>query len=220
MSDKEKDLIIKIEDRYGEQCLQDSTVFRRINRKPLGYVEIYEKDENSEKLVGKSNLVVYVGREMLMSKAFNIENPNISPTTKDEFICWFGLGDGGCPVGDPLDPIPPTNEDTDLNNPVGISATDSTCADYHDGFYYKHPLDSVEYEQDPENYNAWIITKVTVTISALDANDENLNECGLYTAESNSGGYSGNFSLFAKVTFPTIVKTSARQLVFVWYLYF
>ena len=219
--EKEKDLLIQIEDRYGEKCFDDSTVKIMNSRNPTGFVEIYELDEKNErKLVGKSNLVVYIGREWLMSKAFNIQNIHISPTSLNEFLCWFGLGSGGCTTGNPLDPIPPTNGDTGLTTPVGISATDSTCADFHNGFYYKHPFDSITYEQDPLNGNCWIISKVTVTISAAHANGNNLNEAGLFTALSNTGGTLGNFSLWAKMTFPTIVKNPSRQLVFVWYLYF
>ena len=60
--DKTKDLIVEIEEKYGEECFGD---FCNINsnikstRRPQGHVEIYELNESGEKqLVGKSNLSI------------------------------------------------------------------------------------------------------------------------------------------------------------------
>jgi hypothetical protein len=70
-----------------------------------------------------------------------------------------------------------------------------------------------------------MVVKITVTIGINDANGEigssgqPLNEAGLYTAASNGGGYTGPFALFARVTFPTLLKDSTRRLQFVWYLF-
>jgi hypothetical protein len=61
---------------------------------------------------------------------------------------------------------------------------------------------------------------VLTTLSATDANGFNLNEAGLFTSTSTVGGFGGPFNLYARVTFPTIMKTSARQLLFIWYVYF
>lgn len=212
-----ENITIISKDSYG-QCFQDSFFNKSMNHKerPAGYVEIYDEDKQ---LIGKSNLVVYSGREVVASRMLNIQNPYITPTP-DEFICWFGIGSGGCPVGDPLNPISPSNTDIDLTSPVGINASDATCADFHDGYYYKHPLEAVNYEQDAENDNAYLIAKITITLSIYDANGNNLSEAGLYTAASDAGGYSGNFTLYARITFPTIVKTSSRQLTFIWYLFY
>ena len=219
----EKTTEITAIDYYGDS-LQDvafSQSTKNLSTGPHGYVEIYEKDENidNKKLVGKSNLVIYQGREWLLSKAFDTQNDNIS-ADKDEFICWLGLGTGGCPGGDPLDPASPTNIDTDLDTPCGISETDINYADYYDGWYHKHPFDSITFTQDPDNANYWLLMTMTMTISTEDANGFYLNEAGIFTALSNTAGYAGPFNLFARITFPTIVKTSARQLIFVWYLYF
>lgn len=222
--EKEKDLTVKITDSYGN-CLSDSSTIprKRDMERPKGFVEIYETNKEEKQLIGKSNLVVYQGREWLLSRAFNEVNSNIvaQPT---EWINWFGVGDGGCPIGDPLNPTSPTNLDSDLDNPIMINATDSTCADYRlvpDVGYYKHPFNTgLNFEQDGDNDNYWLIGKISTTLGADDANGFNLNEAGLYTASSSGGGYSGLFNLYARVTFPTIVKTSARQLLFVWYIYF
>jgi len=218
--EKEKNLLIKIEDRYRE-CMRDSIGSRQERKKntPSGYVQIYEIDENGGRiLVGKSNLVVYLGREWLATRIFNVSNPLVDPEPS-EWISWFGVGTGGVLPGDPFDPIPPTNLDTDLDTPVGINATDATCGDFHDGFYFKHPLDNVKFEKDSENEDRYLIIRVEITISNDDANGNNLSEAGLFTAASSSGGYSGPFHMYARVTFPTITKSVTRQLLFVWYIY-
>jgi len=218
-----EDLIVKFEERYGDECIFDHLPMcgepAPGERKPQGFVEIYEATENEKRLLGKHNLVVYLGREWLAVRATKTANGNITPTF-DEFISWFGVGVGGTLPGDPFDPISPTNEDTDLDTAVGINATDATCADYHDGYYYKHPFDNITFEQDPENSNSWLLARIVITLGSQDANGNQLSEAGLFTSESSNGGYSGPFHLFSRVTFPTIVKNANRQLIFVWYLYF
>lgn len=218
--------IIKIvaKEKYGESCFSDKVNTVKCNdgkdRRPKGFVEIYDIVDGKEKLIGKENLVVYLGREWLISRAFNQNNGSISPVAS-EYITWFGLGNAGCYVPDPLDPIPPTNLDTELNNKIPINMTNTSCAEFIFGEgYYKMPFDSVTYEQDSDNSNAWLIAKITTTVGVLDANGYILSEAGLYTASSNSGGYAGPFNLYAKVTFPSIVKTPSRHLIFLWYVYF
>jgi hypothetical protein len=149
-------------------------------------------------------------------------------STKDEFVTWFGLGDGGVLPADPLDPIPPILTDTDLYSLVMINATDSTSADYNvedadhpkEG-YYKHSFDDVDFETDAMNDDKWLVVKITTTIGVDDANDEILSEAGLYTAESSLGGMAntGPFHLFSRVTFPSLIKTEDRRIIFRWFLY-
>lgn len=224
MKNKQKDLLIHIEDQYGDKCLGDSNckINNLCRRKPEGFVEIYDFDKNgNKKIIGKSNLVVYLGRETLAQILTNINNPNVSSGVNDH-LYWLGLGDGGVISGDPFNPLPPTNLDTSLGNDIAISATDSTCGDWRIDSYYKHPLDSVEFEMDNANDNAWLICKVTITISPADANGAQISEAGLFTAISNAPAYSPgaeHFHLFSRVTFPTIIKTSSRGVIFIWYLY-
>ena len=218
---------INATDNYGD-CVQDS-----VNKKnkadriqPKGYVEIYEQgDDGKKKLVGRHNLVLYLGREWLAQKLINIQNSNITPS-KDAFLYWFGLGDGGVIPGDPFNPEPPVLSNTELDSRVMINAIDSSAADYHviePGYpeegYYKIPFDTVEFEQDAQNDDAWLVIKITVTVGVDDANGKQLSEAGLFVAESNAGGYSGDFSIFSRVTFPSIVKTSDRRIIFNWFLY-
>lgn len=146
--------------------------------------------------------------------------------------------------GDVFAPEPPTNEDIELACPVMINPSDASCADYHvinepgypggncqstSGLYpatgfYKHPFSGISFEQDSLNDNKWIVIKLSIVVGVDDANGtgvsgQGINEAGLYTAESSSGGYSGDFALFARVTFPTLLKESSRRLQFVWYLF-
>ncbi len=213
---------VNVNDNYGDACLKDS--INQISeggskRKPDGFVEIYEVDEKGEKkLIGKSNLVVYAGREYIASRIFNQENVNINPD-EDEFVSWFGVGTGGAPLGDPLNPTAPVSTDTSLSTEAVIHSSDTNCADLRGSDYYKHPFDSIEFQQDGANNNQWLIVKVTTTLGADDANGNNVNEAALFTSDSIAGGHGGPFNLFSLVTFPTIVKDSSRQIVFLWYLY-
>jgi len=220
MSKNIKKIITK--DFYGDNCLVDSvTASKGKERHPQGWVEVYEIDENGiENLHSKSNLVVYQGRETISQRMFNVENVSC-PSTRDDIIAWVGVGSGGVNVGDPFNPSPPVATDTDLAVPVQISAIDPTCADLRGGFYYKKPIESVEYEQDTYNNNSWLIAKTTSRISLADSDGEHISEAGLY---SSAGGpipnYAGPFHLFSRVTFPPVVKVNTRQILFIWYLYF
>jgi len=224
---------IKIEatDFYGDNCLKDQVVGsgnRAIgNRRPEGRVHIFEEGEDGSKrkLIHKSNLVVYVGREMLVQRAMNINNSLVSSTHND-FISWFGVGEGGVRPADPLDPTPPINNDTDLYAPLMINDTTSVVyGDYHTagGVYpetgfYKKSFDEVLFEPDNLNDDAYLIAKITTTIGVLDVNGKQLSEAGLFSANGNIPA--SNFTLFARVTYPSLIKTTERRLIFVWYLYF
>ena len=147
-------------------------------RRPEGMVEIWEEDENGNKrLVRKSNLVVYLGRETLaqmLVRQTNVDelgNPRLT-STKDDFLSWFGLGDGGVLPADPFDPVPPANENTDLQSRVMVNATDSSSADYHystesgypkDG-WYKLPFSNIVFERDILNDNRWLVLRITTTV--------------------------------------------------------
>lgn len=234
---KVKETTIEARDYYGDKCLADQVNANNSHsRRPQGQVHVYEQtDDGRKKLIHKSNLVVYIGREMLAQRLVNVDNPNLTTPTKDEFVSWFGLGEGGVRPADPLDPVPPVNTDEYLSSPVPVSdSSGSVYADYHTagdpfaggGTYpatgsYVKGFDSggVEFEQDVLNDSKYLLIKLTTTIGVNDANGYQLSEAGLFSAESSSGGYSGNFTLFAKVTFPSLIKTIERRLIFVWYLY-
>jgi len=223
-----KNFEVIAEERYGDNCLGDS-VFSGSNdpRRPKGWVEIWEQDPvtGKKKLLSKSNLIVYLGREFIVQRIFDVNNASATPT-KDEFLYWIGFGSGGVNPADPLVPTPPTLTDSNLNSLVMISATDSSAADYHvvggdypKTGYYKYPFDVVEFERDYNNEDKWLVGKITMTLGTALANGEQISEAGLYTAASRSPGYGGAFNLFARVTFPTLIKTVDRRIIFIWYIY-
>jgi hypothetical protein len=115
-----------------------------------------------------------------------------------------------------------------------IDSTGSEYADFHNagdsypgggvytatGSYVKQfDLNGVIFQSDVLNDGRQLIIQITTTIGTTNANGYQLSEAGLFTAESNLGGYNGNFSLFSRVTFPALIKTGDRRLLFVWYLY-
>lgn len=230
MSQEKETLIVKVNENYGKKCLSDKLGRTPGSRKPEGLVEIYEKTEGGNKLISKSNLVVYQGREWIASRIFKKTNlvPQIPHGAEgyNHFIYWFGIGDGGVPQGDPLNPIPPTNSDTGLTSEVsfGQNNTAGILGDQRGSDFYKMSFESVEFDPDPDNDSKYLIAKITINVDTTYAENELLSEAGLFTSPPDSlvdtvGDDTGPFYLFSKVTFPTIAKTGSRQLVFVWYVY-
>jgi len=234
---KVKDTIIEARDFYGENCLADkiNNIGSSKPRRPAGEVHIYELDEKGRKqLIHKDNLVTYIGREMLAQRLVNYDNSFFATPTKDEYVCWFGLGEGGVRPADPLDPVPPINNDQYLYSPVPVSdTTGSTYADFHTagesfsggtyaytGSYVKSfDISGITFQADVLNDSSQLVIQIQTTIGVNDANGYQLSEAGLFSAESNVGGYDGNFTLFSRVTFPSLIKTADRRLIFVWYLF-
>lgn len=222
---KETNTTIVIKDSIREIWADSTGSKQEKRRQPIqGKVEIYETDENGKKqLVRKSNLVVYKGRELAATRLTNKDQTGLPDSTA--YICWFGVGTGGVAGLDPFDPLPPNNQDDDLAIDAVLSAINSTGAlgDWRVGIpgYYKTLFDSVDFEQDIYNDNRYLVIKFVATIGPTLANGEQLNEAGLFAAGSNTPGpgSTGPFFLFARVTYPTIVKNALRTLTFVWYIY-
>ena len=237
--DKIENITIEVKDFYGDKCLVDSVGGNKSEeRRPIGEVHIYEETKNGKKeLVRKSNLIVYYGREMLAQRLVNTNNPFFISgyPTKDEFISWFGLGEGGVRPADPLDPVPPINNDDYLYSPIPLfDSTGTEFADFHNAgepypgggtytatgaYVKKFDNNGVIFQGDILNDNRQLVIQITTTIGTTNANGYQLSEAGLFSAESANIGYGGHFSLFARVTFPSLIKTSDRRLIFVWYLY-
>lgn len=238
-----KTTVVNLTDDYSS-CFGDSCSNKKDKeRRPKGYVKLYDidntveltKDNIKDKLhlgkhlgtyeaeqpvVDKNNLIVFDGREWMASLIFGVDNNNITPKADDK-IYWIGLGKGGAPEGDPFNPTNPEQDDTDLQSSIMINETDVEYGDYRDSpeqGYYKKLLSSVTYEQDDLNDDRYLIAEVNIIITSADANDI-INEAGLFIASEDTPGYNGDFTLFSRVTFPSISKTETRQLVFVWYIY-
>jgi hypothetical protein len=227
---KEKDVLVVIEDKisFGDR-LNSSPVVKE--ESPIkGRVEVYELVDGKRKLIyEKNNLVVYLGREWVTSRIVGQTNTNLipphtpSPVTADEYICWFGLGSGGTTLVDPFDPTPPSSTNLSLATEIPFNSIDtfSQLGDYRDGYYWKHNIDParITFDQDINNNNKYLITKVELEVGTEDANGGLISEAALFTASSPTAGYAGPFHIFARVTFPSIYKTTDRFLYFIWYLY-
>lgn len=235
---------IYVNDNF-RSCVKDKINVKDNNRGPKGYVEIYDVDSsvdlekgfdknkikdkgnflgkyNIEQKVGKNNLIVYQGREWLLARMFDKENENINAGV-DESIYWIGFGDGGAPEEDPFNPTSPSQEDSSLGSDIRISEDVSGYADYREspniGYYKKRITEDVDYQQDDLSGDSYVIAEITITIGTDEANDEIINEAGLFTATSNSSGHDGPFHLFSRITFPSISKDDTRQIMFIWYVY-
>lgn len=234
---------VKIKDDISNCLGEELNKQNKDERRPKGYVELYDIDENinlknsniekelengtflgrydAEPIIKDDNLIVFDGREWVITSLFGIDNSNIHPKSDDK-IYWVGFGDGGAPTEDPFNPIAPDQDDSDLENSVMINETESEYGDYRESpvtGYYKKLFSNVQYEQDELNEDKYVIAKITITLTSADANDHLINEAGLFIANSNTPGYSGDFNLFSKVTFQSVSKNETRQLVFIWYVY-
>ncbi len=159
-----------------------------------GFVEIYYIDkENKKQLINKSNnLIVYTGREWVLPRISGIDNPYISSLASYK-LSWLSVGNGGCPITNPLDPIPPSSTDIGLNNQIVLNANDTTLA--NNGMM--HPFSDVQYLQDNQNNNMYLIMRIDTLITEEQANGADINECALWVSNSDvplettiSNGYS------------------------------
>jgi len=220
--------VVPLKDNYSNYTKDE---FGSIDQRPKGLVEIFEKFPGEDrKLLERKNLVVYQGRSQLMQRAFNQAAEGWSAATPTTYLSWFALGNGGT-LSNLLIPIVPKSTDTDLTQKIIINSTASTCID--SGKY--HPFDSVSFLEDASNNNAKLISAITITVGTNDANGPDgttyydLNEAGLYVSDSvdptDFSGPSGAthlalLKMFARVTFSSIRKTSERQIIFLWHIYF
>jgi hypothetical protein len=223
-----ENILIKVADNCS---MKDSNSQQEI--RPKGFVEIYTIDENGiAELAAKSNLVVLQGRQLIGQSLTNVANTSISYPRNGEYIYWLGLGTGGASIGNPLSPVLPLITDTALYTeiPFSTSVSDSTaCSDWATvnsvAGFYKWPLGGVQFNVDPSNSNAYLITQLSIVVSNNYALGYSVNEAGLFTCSSNAlnqtrtGPGTGQFHLFARITFPSVTKTNTRQLSFLWYLY-
>lgn len=205
---------VKIEDYYGDACFSDD---KKLIRSPHGKIIIYEDDKE----IRSSNLWVYQGREWLAEKIMNVDNTAVTWFNSiNYFVSWLGVGNGA--GGTSYNPTSPTKFDLDLNNILPISNSDSNCAGLSGGWYYYLPFTNLTFIQDEWNSNKYLQLRVQATLEMGHANGpgtQAINEAGLFLSTSNSGGHTGPFYLFARVTFPTFLKDSTKQLLFEWYLF-
>jgi len=117
----------------------------------------------------------------------------IAESSPQYILSQFKIGTGGHVIGDILTPIAPSIIDTDLEDPV-----------------FTKPIGSFEYLPS----GAETSVKFTIVIEKFEANGTGVvayTEAGLYTTDG---------TLFARETFPAVVKNDARKVTFEWTILF
>lgn len=178
-----------------------------------GAVEI--KDQYGNLLFQKKNLIVYSGRTIFAQNLFNYARIGGSGD-KDLFLSWVSIGSGGADPADPLTPYTPDLTDTGLGTEVIMNASDPLTADSGK----KRKFDSIEILQDSNNNDEYLIVKTTTTIDRNAANGNNINEAGLWLADTDDPAAVTRFVLASRITFPTIVKNNQLELILSWYYFF
>lgn len=198
---------------------------------PKDRIEIFKINENGgekEKILESNNTATFVGRALNLRRMFDISDG--TSLLADSFIYWYGLGDGG--VGnDPLDPIPPSANSTNLESEIWLAENQPTFTDFRlaDGTsslaYYKAPI-LISIEDDPDNYNERLIAKVEFTLGTDVCQNRSFSEAGLFAANTRTSGPSGpnadngDLTLCARVTFPRVNKGLAETYSIIWWLRF
>ena len=201
-------------DNY-RKTLQDKCV-NATDPRPRGFVNAYEVDRKGRrKLVGKSNLIVWSGRQIMLQKLLGLDRVAGSGE-KDLTLFWWSHGSGGADPANPSNPIDPNAGDTSLTNEEKFIVGDPNYADSGN----KKILPPVVWEQDALNGNSWLIAKFTIQLTSLEGNGHKVNELGLWLSDTNSPATASVFVPFAKVTLPSIDKYSGRILEWDWYLFF
>jgi len=218
-------------DEVKHISLQDKIIIddkRKKNKhKPLRGIVIV-KDTEGNIIYTKDNLVVRKGRELILRKLLNI--PFVSQTTtqlNNRKICSFGIGIGGTPSNDPLNPLVPTPADSTLNtetyfvvSPLTvpqqakyldsrvITVGPSTETRWFKKKFTSDPelvLNAVPNADDP--YNDEYYVKVNLAIDPEDCRGSNINEICLFSGiqDINDSSLFTNFQIFSRITFPTEV---------------
>jgi len=194
--------LIKITDNYHPQ-LKDKLSTSSQLATPRGVVGIYDKLPNGElKIIQKSNLIVFQGREWLLQRAFGSELQGADPNYYNRYLKWFGIGSGGGEPGNPLQAGATRAWDTDLVQPLVLNP----LVDGADPRYAPRPISNVlidgyfkEYasvvrKEDPANgylyegkqFWSELIAEIRIELSSEDANGvsgtgyADLNEAGLF----------------------------------------
>jgi hypothetical protein len=190
--------IIQITDNYHPRLRDKLETYM----KPRGEVSIYDKLPNGNlKIIEKSNLIVFQGREWLLQRAFGPELQGANDL-QDRYIKWFGLGNGGGEPGNILQPGETRAWDTDLVNAIvinpNVDISDSRYAPREisgtkiNGYYKQFA--SVVRKEDPANgyqiegqqFYPELIAEMRIEISSEDGNGNDgtgysdLNEAALY----------------------------------------
>lgn len=157
-----------------------------------GSVKCYVEENGVTTLLHeKSNLIVNGARKALAHLI-----ADISGVQTLYRIDYFKLGTGGHAPGDILTPVSPTITDTALEE-----LAFSKIIDHNDDTYLPTPPDETS-------------VKFTVVVEKAEGNGSGT------VAYTEAGLFCNNGTMFARETFPAIVKNSTRRITFEWSILF
>lgn len=176
-----------------------------------GYVVI-----NWDKQMSQSNLIVYQGREVITPFLLKVDNTQIEPRINWGLYYW-ALGSGG--VLDPGDP----------STRILVSPTDTQLGQIVDGFDPSVPgttpngryrkIENITFLQDNTNGDRFLITVLSLRIDKEEFVDIPISEAGLFLSNSPEPNLATKFVLFARTTFPAVLKQNTFSMSFTWYIY-
>ncbi|MEN3039601.1 MAG: hypothetical protein ABDI07_10730 [Candidatus Kryptonium sp.] len=181
-----------------------------------GVLKIYDGENNI--IMESENLILYSGREFIMSILLNSNNSNIAQQSNSYRLGFWALGNGG--LLDPFDPttrILPSPNDLDLNNK--LQGFDSNLQTVTNNRFYKRYSNTI-FLTDSTNNDRYLITVVTLRLEENEFENTHINEAGLYLARSeNAKDPNNDFKIFSKTTFPSVFKSAGNILNFSWHFY-
>lgn len=189
-----------------------------------GEVTVKAIDKNGNIVDEKrSNTVVIVGRNTMFQKltdvthSVKLESGETINDARGFTLEFFAIGSGGAPAANPLNPVAPSQNDTQLQHYIYIGPDGDKIAS--DKIHKK--LDSKVFASDTEFV-------VTFSVDYGEANPNSygngdtvlINEACLSLANSPDPGDVSQFIMLCRATFSSIEKFPERRLEFEWHLYF
>lgn len=118
-------------------------------------------DPENTKIVDTSNLIVYRGRHMLLSRAFNKalnwngsgSEQAVFDSMQDKFICWFGVGSGGSASNNSQSPLAVSATQWELGQHGYVDGDSAKYVTINGRQYHKFDTDFPDFVVDEEVSN-------------------------------------------------------------------
>jgi len=181
--------------RVGTLAMSECIGIQDEFRSYRGWLECYTQDLGCDRELAFSQAILHNSEEnLIVTLARKAMTHLVAEGDTDYQITEFQAGTGGHAPGDPLTPVDPVVGDTGLET----------------SFWSKAITLPPVYAPVGEESNV----KLTVVMDTSEGNDVTPVQ---YTE---AGLFSDNGNLFARQTFPAVVKIDTRRITFEWTLYF
>jgi sugar lactone lactonase YvrE len=142
-----------------------------------GHVKITSKEHGV--IVDKDNHIVITGRHWLMQRAMG--RPYTPETNYHNWLPgFFSVGNGGCTIDAPTQPLTPTDEDIDMNNPLPFIEENQIQTGIYSEDLTKKKIISLEYITQ-------LTARLKMEVGIDEASDQGLNEAGIFVSSLGSG---------------------------------